>query len=623
MILGRGEAQTTTAIVEEYWHYLQAYLQLESAVIHQRLRDVPGVMERRIGKPLDQWRDEEIIALYRGRRKSTRYGYSAFMAFLLFRGYRQATLHLLTTLPLHLTRHFRPALAPHRQRLQQTQTDLHYALSSVGSELKLLIYLLAVVGKPLSEVSRPDFDTFRDDYQAWYRAQKRRSDGQPDARLTRLETYLVHWEVIPPAQLTFRHQQHFAQLRHQPIRGAIVTYLQWAEIKYQPSTIHSRRAGLLSFFLWFQATYPDSDQLDQVTRPVALAYAQTLKEQMTAGTYSTHYISDLYRSMRLFFEFVIEERLATSPDRNPFGHSDLPPRSDPVPRYLADHEVRTLMTHCHNNNNNTDDLTALKERTLVITLLHTGIRAAELAALQTSHIVQIQDKWKLHIHQGKGLKDRLIPLTPQCLQVLQTWQAHGWERVNDYLFTRHGKPWRNGATVCAIIHALGHKLAIPNLTPHRFRHTFAVALLNYGMRESALQKLMGHTTLNMTLEYARILDTTVEQAFNQAVQQMAEGPRSWVPSFLNTDDYTVFVEEDALNWIRLPLGYCRRHPKLHCESDVKCLLCDRFCANPADLPRFQEMHQRFVNLGLSVQADVVRSHIIQLQAQTTNGSSPI
>src|SRR5438105_8020374 len=105
---------------------------------------------------------------------------------------------------------------------------------------------------------------------------------------------------------------------------------------------------------------------------------------------------------------------------------------------------------------------------------------------------------------------------------------------------------------------MGLKLGIPGLTAHRFRHSFAVALLNYGIRESALQKLMGHATLGMTLEYARILDQTVEQAFTTAVEQMQEGPHSWVPNFFVQEEYTLFVEGDAVSWIRLPLGLSRR-----------------------------------------------------------------
>jgi hypothetical protein len=57
----------------------------------------------------------------------------------------------------------------------------------------------------------------------------------------------------------------------------------------------------------------------------------------------------------------------------------------------------------------------------------------------------------LHIHEGKGLKDRVIPLTSQCLEMLQTWQAQGWERSNDFLFTRHGRPWQGGTNVCTLV----------------------------------------------------------------------------------------------------------------------------------------------------------------------------
>lgn len=609
MILGRGTAQTDEAIIAEYHQFLRDTREVQKSTILQRLQDAPGVMQRRIGKPVSQWTDEDIINLYEDRQKTTGYPYSAFLAFLFFRGYRRPTLHLLTTLPLILSRQHKGALAPHRQRLKRTQKELHYASTKVGSELSLLIWLLAVVGKPLGELTRADFDAFWDEYQAWYRETGRRARGRPNARLFRLERYLVHWGIIPAAKVVFRHEEHFARLRHMPIRTAILTYMQWSDAKYKRSTMHSRRAALLKFFLWFQERYAARLRLDDVTRPVALEYARYLKSRVEDGTYSPKYRSDLYRGVRLFFDFVLEERLDTSPDRNPFARYDMPQDPDPVPRYLSDRELRTVLEYCDNG-------ACLKERTVVITLLHTGIRAAELAALEVSDIMQIQGKCKLHIREGKGLKDRIIPLTSQCLAALQAWQEDGWERVNGYLFTRHGRPWRGGENVRHIVRELGCKLELNGLTPHRFRHTFAVALLNYGIRESALQKLMGHSTLNMTLEYARILDRTVEQEFNAAVAQMQVGPLSWVPSFFGPEHYTLFAEGDALNWIRLPHGYCRRHPKLHCESDVKCLLCDRFCAFLTDLPRLQEMHQRFLFLGMEVKADVVASHIRHLKPQT-------
>jgi len=202
--------------------------------------------------------------------------------------------------------------------------------------------------------------------------------------------------------------------------------------------------------------------------------------------------------------------------------------------------------------------------------------------------------------------------------VLEEWKQGGWQRANEFLFSHHGRPWPNGLPVSKTIRDMTHKIGLKGVTPHRFRHTFAVALLNYGVRESALQKLMGHATLAMTLEYARILDETVERSFSEAIEQMQEGSMSWVPNFFAQEDYTLFAEGDAVSWIRLPLGYCRRNPKLHCESDVKCLLCERFAIGKEDLPRLSQMRERFTKLGLKVKADVVAAQIQRLELPPGN-----
>ena len=612
MILGRGSATGDAAIIEDYQRFLDTCSDITASKVERNVRAAPQVMLRRIGKPLAGWTDNDILSIVTSRHKSTTYYYAAFLAFLFFRGYRRASLDLLTALPVKLVLMHHRALLPHRQKLETAQRELGYSSEwSVGSVLTLLIYLLSVVHKPLNELTRSDFDSFRMMYTDWYRLQQHRKNGKTNARLTRLEYYLVHWGVLPPTKVTFRHEEHFAQLRHPLIRQAILTYMRWCDAKFQPSTIYSGRAGVLGFFRWFQSSYPQATRLDEVTRQVALSYATFLNSKVYDGTYSSKYRNDLYRRIRLFFEFSLIERLESSPDRNPFARADLPNEPDPVPRYLTDQEVRAILTYC-------DGQASPLQRVIIITLLHTGVRASELAALKVTDIVEIQGRCKLHIHAGKGLKDRMIPLTDRCLHALRDWQTHGWEQVNDYLFTRHGRPWRTADGIRRAIYMMADTLGLTNITPHRFRHTFAVALLNYGMKESALQKLMGHATLNMTLEYARILDRTVERAFTEAVEQMQVGPLGWVPSFFATEEYTLFEEGDTLNWIRLPHGYCRRNPKLHCESDVKCVLCDRFVSLPTDLPRLREMHERFVKLGLQAKVDVLAVKIQQLELQISD-----
>jgi integrase len=614
MILGKGSAQTEVGVIQEYHHFLEE--QDYSQEILKLLKGAPDVMRRRIGKPLDTWLDDDILELFSGREKQAHFCYCAFLAFLFFRGYRRATIHLLTQLPTQLSRMHRAALLPTRQRIQTACRELKYESQQLGSVLILLIWLLTVVGKPLEALKRSDFETFRDEYQAWYRQSDRRKGNQPNHNMYRLEHYLIYWKIISPRKKVFKHEEYFARLIHAPIRNAILRYIQWYDAKSSPKSVNSRRASLTAFFLWFQENYPACARLDDVNRKVALVYAQHLKRLVETGSYSGKYRNDQYRGLRLFFNFAVDEQLETSPDRNPFGKHDVPQDPDPVPRYIPDHELRKVLDYCQNG-------ASLKEKTVVTVLLHTGIRAAELAKLCTTDIVQIQGTWKLHIREGKGLKDRVIPLTAACLAALQKWQETGWEDRNEHLFTWYGHPWQGSANVCRIIREMGIHLDLDGLTPHRFRHTFAVALLNYGLRESALQKLMGHTTLNMTLEYARILDHTVEKAFNQAVEKMQEGSLNWVPNFFRANDYGLFEEGDTLNWIRLPHGYCRRHPKLHCESDIKCLLCDRFCTDSGDLSRLQEMHQRYLDLDMKVKADVVLAQIRYLESQSADEQTSV
>lgn len=318
------------------------------------------------------------------------------------------------------------------------------------------------------------------------------------------------------------------------------------------------------------------------------------------------YHRQLYHTIFSFFDYAIEHQLETHPIRNPFSMGDVPKVPDMLPRYLPDQELRPILQYCETE-------ASLLERTVLVTLLHTGIRASELAALKPSDMVQIAGVWKLHIHEGKGLKDRVIPLTTKCTTVLQEWLKSRQDPCANAFFGYHGKPWVNGHPVQSITRNVAKKLGLGGISPHRFRHTFAVALLNYGMRESALQKLMGHASLDMTLEYARILDETVERSFSEAVERIEEGAISWVPNFFVQEDYTMFAEGDAVSWIRLPLGYCRRNPKLHCESDVKCLLCERFAVGKEDLPRLHQMYERFQKLGLKVKAEVVAAQIRQLE----------
>lgn len=51
-----------------------------------------------------------------------------------------------------------------------------------------------------------------------------------------------------------------------------------------------------------------------------------------------------------------------------------------------------------------------------------------------------------------------------------------------------------------------HKEPLPNITPHSFRHTFCTRMANAGMNPKALQYIMGHANITMTLDYYTHVD---------------------------------------------------------------------------------------------------------------------
>jgi site-specific recombinase XerD len=618
MLLGIGTAHSDADIVAEYVSiYRQHCTARQHAVTASNLR-APRRMLRDTGKSIADWTEADIEAALRRFTPGSKAlrPYATFVSFLLLRGYFRPSLPFLVRAPVTVSRTFAGVLAPLRALILAAVSAAGMRLGKDhvgGYEMNMLLALTVYSGVPLELVTRPQFDAFR----ATYLQLRLTMLGVSKAHgvttaLAHVEACLVQWGYLAPAPRgPAAHERRAAEIGSPALQRALGCYLAVCAARLRPKGVTYARDAVARFFIWAHdylrrehgRTLHD---LEDVTREVAVAYTTSLRARYSATT-----VRDLHSWVRRFFEFAHEEHLPTAPERNPFSRGDLPRVREEIPRYFPDADLQRILAYCA-----AQDATFI-DRVLVVTLLHTGIRASECAALRASDIVQVQGTWKLHVHLGKGLKDRLIPLTTECEQTLHAWCQAKAISGDAPLFQHNGRQWCNGGSGGGVVayhcRNLARTVGIAHANPHRFRHTFAVALLNYGIRETALQKLLGHTTLDMTLEYAKILDHTVEQAFTDAVTQMREGPLSWVPSFFTQEDYTLFAEGDTVSWIRLPIGFCRRNPKLHCESDVKCFLCERFYLTPAHLLRLREMHERFLQLGLTLKATIIGAWIARLE----------
>jgi len=148
-----------------------------------------------------------------------------------------------------------------------------------------------------------------------------------------------------------------------------------------------------------------------------------------------------------------------------------------------------------------------------------GLRLQEALNL---HVKDIDSKRMLvHIHRGKGAKDRLVPLPESTLQVLREY--YKTHRNKDWIFPTEGKNHLQAPTaenpmgessVQGTIKAVLEQLNWDNrgISTHTLRHCYATHLLEGGVSIKLIQKYLGHAHLTSTMIYLHVTTVGEENA---------------------------------------------------------------------------------------------------------------
>ena len=138
----------------------------------------------------------------------------------------------------------------------------------------------------------------------------------------------------------------------------------------------------------------------------------------------------------------------------------------------------------------------------------TGMRRSELCRLRTEDIDK--ERMVIHIRQGKGGKDRDVPLSPKLLDQLRTYYRSlkhktGW--VFPSLQERHrGEPMTDKTVWHACEFAARRAGITRHVHPHTLRHSFATHLLDSGAELPTIEILLGHADVRDTMIGAGRLD---------------------------------------------------------------------------------------------------------------------
>jgi integrase/recombinase XerD len=148
-----------------------------------------------------------------------------------------------------------------------------------------------------------------------------------------------------------------------------------------------------------------------------------------------------------------------------------------------------------------------RNRTILETLYSCGLRVSELCNLKLSDLYLEEGFIKV---EGKGSKQRLIPISPRAIRELQFYfldrnQISIKKDYEDYVFiSKRGKNISR-ITVFHIIKTLAEAIGMKKtISPHTFRHSFATHLLEGGANLRAIQCMLGHESIGTTEIYTHI-----------------------------------------------------------------------------------------------------------------------
>ena len=148
-----------------------------------------------------------------------------------------------------------------------------------------------------------------------------------------------------------------------------------------------------------------------------------------------------------------------------------------------------------------------RNRTILETLYSCGLRVSELCNLKISDLYLEEGFIKV---EGKGNKQRLIPISPRAIRELQLYfidrnQFSIKKDYEDYVFiSKRGKNISR-IMVFHIIKTLAEAIGLKKtISPHTFRHSFATHLLEGGANLRAIQCMLGHESIGTTEIYTHI-----------------------------------------------------------------------------------------------------------------------
>ena len=304
-----------------------------------------------------------------------------------------------------------------------------------------------------------------------------------------------------PTEIAYRFKLKKTK-RTDALSTAAVDFLESERVKnYSPRTVQHHDYWLARFFDWCGERGIAS--VHDVTRPVLIRYQRFLfyfrKASGKPMSFSAQQTALVV--VKGFFRWLTKEGVIHA---NPASEIELPKLGIKLPRHvLTVAEVEAVMRAV-----SLESEFGLRDQAILEVLYSTGIRRAELCGLKVFDVDE--DRGVLTVRQGKGRKDRVVPIGARALAWVRKYLDEGRPHVviepdDGWLFLNETGEAIGPSWLSAIVRGYVDDAALNKKgSCHLFRHTMATLLLEGGADIRFIQEILGHASLETTQIYTRV-----------------------------------------------------------------------------------------------------------------------
>jgi integrase/recombinase XerC len=266
---------------------------------------------------------------------------------------------------------------------------------------------------------------------------------------------------------------------------------------YSTKTLRAYGDDLRQFLEWVAKNRVDWEIPKRFSRVDIEGFMSHLDGQKMTGVTRVRKLA----AIRKFFTFLEENHLIAG---NPAITVKGARREQKEPGILYKEQYKALLYEASDN---------VRDYAIIMTFLQTGIRLSELVNLRVDD-VDFEHR-TLTVRQGKGKKDRHIPLVDEAVKALRNYLRYRNTELildDDIFFLAKNGTSLNVSSVKYLVAKYVKKAGIrKKVSVHTLRHTFGAHKADKHMGIATLQELMGHKKKETTLKYIHLAKTNLRQ----------------------------------------------------------------------------------------------------------------